>query len=132
MSNAMICWLSIGSTYTYLTSQRIRDILQNQTQNFVIKPFSVRKIMIEMENIPFPSSKIKKVNYMWRDIERRSKKYCIPIPKAPVPYPLKNFDLANLVGILAVKEGWYLDYFETTYALWFTKNLEAGSQENLK
>ena len=132
MSNAMICWLSIGSTYTYLTSQRIRDILQNQTQNFVIKPFSVRKIMMEMENIPFPLSKIKKVNYMWRDIERRSKKYCIPIPKAPVPYPLKNFDLANLVGILAVKEGWYLDYFETTYALWFTKNLEAGSQENLK
>lgn len=132
MSNAMICWLSIGSTYTYLTSQRIRDILQNQTQNFVIKPFSVRKIMMEMENIPFPSSKIKKVNYMWRDIERRSKKYCIPIPKAPVPYPLKNFDLANLVGILAVKEGWYLDYFETTYALWFTKNLEAGSEENLK
>ena len=132
MSNAMVCWFSIGSTYTYLTSQRIKNILQNQTQNFVIKPFSVRKIMMDMGNIPFPSSKMEKVNYMWRDIERRSKKYGISVPKTPVPYPLKNFDLADLIGILAVKEGWYLDYFETTYALWFSKNLEAGSEKNLK
>ena len=132
MSNTLVCWLSIGSTYTYLTSQRLRSALNQQVKDFIIKPFNIRKIMIDMENIPFPRSKSEKVDYMWKDIQRRALKYEILIPETPVPYPLKNFDLSNLIGVLAAREGWYLDYFETTYQLWFINHLEAGSEENLK
>ena len=88
--------------------------------------------MKEMENIPFPPSKVEKVNYMWRDIERRSLKYDLSVPKTPALYPLKEFDQANLVGVLAAKEGWYLEYLKTTYRLWFMDRLEAGSEENLR
>ena len=31
--------------------------------------------MKEMDNIPFPPNKKNKVDYMWRDIERRAKFY---------------------------------------------------------
>ena len=67
---------------------------------------------------------------MWRDIERRAKKYALPIPKTPVPYPLKNFELANKVGLVANKD-WYLEYFRETYKFWFLEGKEAGSKENL-
>ena len=132
MNKSLTCWISIGSTYTYLTSQRIMDVIKHQSIDVVIKPFSVREIMKEMENIPFPLSKLEKVNYMWRDIERRSLKYDLSVPKTPAPYPLKEFDQANLVGVLAAKEGWYLEYLKTTYRLWFIDRLEAGSEENLR
>ena len=132
MNKSLTCWISIGSTYTYLTSQRIMDVIKHQSIDVVIKPFSVREIMKEMENIPFPLSKLEKVNYMWRDIERRSLKYDLAVPKTPVPYPLKDFDQANLVGVLAAKEGWYLEYLKTTYRLWFIDRVEAGSEENLR
>lgn len=131
MSKSIVCWISIGSTYTYLTSQRLKKIFDDQAINFVVKPFSVREIMKDMGNIPFPSSKVEKVNYMWRDIERRALRYKLLVPNTPVPYPLKEFDTANLVGILAANEGWYLEYLETTYKLWFINRLEAGSEENL-
>ena len=80
--------------------------------------------------VPFPPEKQKKTRYMWRDIERRAKKYALPIPKTPVPYPLKNFELANKVGLVANKD-WYLEYFRETYKFWFLEGKEAGSKENL-
>jgi len=58
--------------------------------------------MKNMDNIPFPPSKKTKVDYMWRDIQRRSEFYSLPVPNVPAPYPLKEFDRANLVGILYI------------------------------
>ena len=55
---------------------------------FKLRPFSVRNIMRQMDNVPFPPSKKSKVDYMWRDIERRSIRYGFQA-KVPVPYPLK-------------------------------------------
>ena len=69
-------WFSIGSTYTFLSVNRISEVAKRENIKFNWKPFSVRKIMMDMDNIPFtpPSKKIKS-NYMWRDIERRAKFY---------------------------------------------------------
>ena len=61
-------YFSIGSTYTYLSVTRILDVEKKNQVKFNWKPFSVRMIMKEMNNIPFPKDKINKVNYMWRDI----------------------------------------------------------------
>ena len=88
--------------------------------------------MRAQNNIRFPLEKKEKTKYMWRDIERRAKRYGLPVPKTPVPYPLQEYDLANKIGMVAYKEGWYLEYFRETYKVWFLGGKEAGSEQNLE
>ena len=125
-------YLSIGSTYTFLTALRLRRVIQQDGIALDVRPFSVRAIMREMNNIPFPPEKEAKVRYMWRDIERRAAGYGLPGPSVPAPYPLKDFDRANHVGVIAAQQGWYLDYFEATYRAWFLDGIEAGSDDNIR
>ena len=79
--------------------------------------------MKEMNNIPFPKDKINKVNYMWRDIERRAEGYGF-FAKTPVPYPLSEFDLANQIAILGFKESWGEKFVMLTYKKWFQEGKE--------
>ena len=116
-------YFSIGSTYTYLSVTRILDVEKKHGVKFNWKPFSVRAIMKEMNNIPFPKEKVNKVNYMWRDIERRSEMYGF-FAKTPVPYPLTEFDLANQIAILGLEKGWGIDYVRLTYKKWFQEGKE--------
>ena len=53
-------WFSIGSTYTYLTVNRLIKVSEKENIKFNWFPFSVRKIMMYMDNITFtpPSKKI--------------------------------------------------------------------------
>ena len=132
MSGTIKAWLSIGSTYTYLTALRLRSVVEASQIKLDIRPISIRQIMKNMDNIPFPPSKKTKVDYMWRDIQRRSEFYSLPVPNVPAPYPLKEFDRANLVGIVMERDGRYLEYLDETYRAWFLDGLEAGSDQNLK
>ena len=116
-------YFSIGSTYTYLSVTRIIDVEKQHQIKFNWIPFSVRAIMKEMNNIPFPKDKINKVNYMWRDIERRAKGYGF-FAKTPVPYPLSEFDLANQIAILGLDLGWGINYIRLTYKKWFQEGKE--------
>ena len=116
-------YFSIGSTYTYLAVTRILDVEKKHHVQFNWKPFSVRAIMKEMNNIPFPKDKLNKVNYMWRDIERRAEGYGF-FAKTPVPYPLSEFDLANQIAILGLDKGWGTDYIRLTYKKWFQEGKE--------
>ena len=123
-------WFSIGSTYTYLSVTRILDVEKNFQVKFIWKPFSVRKIMKEMDNVPFPPNKKNKVDYMWRDIERRAKFYGF-FANVPVPYPLTEFDLANKIAILGLKEGWGIEYIRLTYKRWFQEGKEPAVEPNI-
>ena len=116
-------YFSIGSTYTYLSVTRILNVEKEHQVKFNWKPFSVRAIMKEMNNIPFPKDKINKVNYMWRDIERRAEGYGF-FAKTPVPYPLSEFDLANQIAIYGLDKGWGVDYIRLTYKKWFQEGKE--------
>ena len=116
-------YFSIGSTYTFLSVTRILDVEKKHQVKFNWKPFSVRAIMKEMNNIPFPKDKINKVNYMWRDIERRAEGYGF-FAKTPVPYPLSEFDLANQLAILGLEKDWGIDYIRLTYKKWFQEGKE--------
>lgn len=122
-------WFSIGSTYTYLTVARLPRVEAETGLSFEWRPFSVRAIMVEQNNVPFRGKPIKS-NYMWRDIERRAGTYGLPV-KVPAPYPLKEFDLANRVAVLGVQEGWCAEYVQAAYRRWFVDGLEAGSEPNL-
>lgn len=123
-------YFSIGSTYTYLSVTRILDVEKRHEVKFNWIPFSVRSIMKEMNNIPFPKDKKNKVDYMWRDIERRAEGYGF-FAKTPVPYPLSEFDLANKLAILGLKEGWGIDYVRLTYKRWFQEGKEPATEPNI-
>jgi 2-hydroxychromene-2-carboxylate isomerase len=121
-------WFSIGSMYTFLTVMRIDRVEDTTDVRFVYRPFSVRAIMIEMDNRP--GSKPKKLEYMWRDLHRRAEMYGFAF-EGEAPYPLKNFDLANRVAIVGAQEGWCADYVRATYRRWFVEKQECGSEPNL-
>ena len=78
MAEPVDFWFSVGSTYTYLTVMRIAEIERGSGVSFRWRPFNVRAIMREMNNIPFGNKPIKAA-YMWRDIERRAEMYGVPI-----------------------------------------------------
>ena len=123
-------FFSIGSTYTYLSVTRILDIEKKHQIKFNWKPFSVREIMKEMNNIPFPKDKINKVNYMWRDIERRAEGYGFSA-KTPVPYPLSEFDLANQIAILGLEKEWGINFIVHTYKKWFQEGKEPAIEPSI-
>mgnify|MGYP001172960985 FL=1 len=124
-------WFSIGSTYTYLTVNRLNEISKKEDIKFNWRPFSVRKIMMEMDNIPFtpPSKKIKS-DYMWRDIERRAILYGFEA-KVPAPYPLTQFDLANQLATLGMNDGWGVNFVIKTYKRWFQNGEEPATEPYL-
>ena len=123
-------WFSIGSTYTYLSGSRLKEVERKFEVSFSWQPFSVRKIMLEMDNVPFPPTKQVKADYMWRDIERRARGYGFEA-RVPAPYPLKEFDLANRIAVHGMQEGWCSDYVRATYRRWFLEWLEPGSEPNV-
>lgn len=122
-------WVSVGSTYSYLTVSRLPAIEAETGIAFVWRPFSVRAIMVEMDNIPFARKPVK-ARYMWRDIARRAEMYGLS-PQLPAPYPLAEFDLANRVAVLAAAEGWCRDYIREAYRRWFEQGEAAGGMANL-
>lgn len=122
-------WISIGSTYSYLSVMRIEEIAKATGTKFRWRPFSVRSIMVEQSNIPFQGKPVK-MAYMWRDIERRAQMYNLPA-RLPVPYPLSEFDLANKVAIVGEDKDWGKAYIRATYRRWFQNGEAPGSEPNL-
>ena len=124
-------YFSIGSTYTYLTVNRLHKVAEKENIKFNWHPFSVRKIMMDMDNIPFtpPAKKIKS-DYMWRDIERRAEGYGF-FAKTPVPYPLSEFDLANQIAIFGFEKGWGEKFVMLTYKKWFQEGKEPAIEPSI-
>ncbi|PTX59413.1 2-hydroxychromene-2-carboxylate isomerase [Sulfitobacter mediterraneus] len=122
-------WYSIGSTYSYLTVMRLPELIRTSGVKFRWRPFNVRHVMIEQNNIPFKDKPIKTA-YMWRDIQRRADRYGLS-PQIPAPYPLPGLVLANQIATLGVEEGWVVDYTRATYRRWFEGGQPAGEEPNI-
>lgn len=122
-------WYSIGSTYSYLTVMRLADIARSGKVRLRWRPFNVRHVMVEQNNVPFKDKPVKAA-YMWRDIGRRAERYGLK-PSLPAPYPLPGLVFANQVATLGVNEGWVEDYTRATYRLWFEKGQPPGEEPNL-
>jgi len=122
-------WYSIGSTYSYLTVMRLPELIRTSGVKFRWRPFNVRHVMIEQNNIPFKDKPIKTA-YMWRDIQRRADRYGLS-PQTPAPYPLPGLVLANQIATLGVEEGWVVNYTRATYRRWFEGGQPAGEEPNI-
>jgi len=117
-------WFSIGSTYTYLTVMRIGALAEAEGVEVVWRPFSVRTLMIEQNNIPFRDKPIKTA-YMRRDIQRRGERHGLPVTGL-VPYPLTQWDKVNTAAVLAAEEGWIAPLAIEIYRRWFQLGQEPG------
>jgi 2-hydroxychromene-2-carboxylate isomerase len=122
-------WYSIGSTYTYLSVMRIADVARSTGVSVRWRPFNVRHIMVEQNNIPFRDKPVKAA-YMWRDVERRAHRYGLS-PKMPAPYPLPGLVLANQIAVLGAVEGWAEGYTRAAYRRWFESGEPAGEEPNI-
>lgn len=122
-------WYSIGSTYTYLSVMRLANVAKSVGVEFRWRPFNVRHIMIEQNNIPFKDKPVKAA-YMWRDVERRAHRYGL-FPKLPASYPLPGLVLANQIAVLGAAEGWGESYTRAAYRRWFEDGEPAGEEPNI-
>ena len=53
------------------------------------------------------------------------------LQKFLAPYPLTEFDLANKIAILGLKEGWGVEYVQLTYKRWFQEGKEPAVEPNI-
>jgi 2-hydroxychromene-2-carboxylate isomerase len=88
MSRPIDFWFSIGSTLYVSDGHADRGGGAAEWRRVSVRPFDVRAIMVEMNNIPFSTKPIK-AQYMWRDVERRAAMYGIAWSAIP-PYPLRD------------------------------------------
>jgi 2-hydroxychromene-2-carboxylate isomerase len=130
MAPTLDFFLSIASTYTYLAVNRAEELAAREGVTLRWRPFNVRSIMREQNNTPFLGKPVK-MQYMWRDLERRARKHGIPF-KSPAPYPIDPDLLANRVASLAAMEGWCPEYAKITYRDWFLEGKVAGLVENVR
>ena len=115
----------LGSTYTYLAVNRAEAVASRENVALRWHPFSVRSIMIEQNNRPFVGKPVK-LAYMWRDVERRARRYGIPFAFIP-NYPNDADELANRVATLAALEGWCPQFAKAAYADWFIGDRDPGN-----
>jgi 2-hydroxychromene-2-carboxylate isomerase len=129
MSMRIDFFLSLASTYTYLSVNRVEARAANAGVELRWRPFSVRTIMVEQNNKPFAGKPVK-LAYMWRDLERRAQRHGIPFTSIP-PYPVDADGLANRVATLAAAEGWCPEFAKASYHGWFLGKGDPGDVENL-
>jgi 2-hydroxychromene-2-carboxylate isomerase len=122
-------WFTMGSTYSYLSVMRLREVEQASGIRFKWRPFHLLIILQEMKHVPF-ADKPAKAAYMWRDIERRATMYGIPAA-LPAPYPAKQSIVANLVATVGMRQGWGTDFVRAAYRRWFQLGQETGTEPNV-
>ena len=119
----------IGSTYTYLTINRIEALAAKEAVNIRWRPFNARALMIEQNNRPFVGKPIK-LQYMWRDLERRAHQYGISFLSKP-PYPVDLNDQAGRVAGIAAQQGWCAEFTKAIYQYWFLEASDPGDSNLL-
>ncbi|MBI3147324.1 MAG: 2-hydroxychromene-2-carboxylate isomerase [Betaproteobacteria bacterium] len=129
MSKQLDFFYFIGSTYTYLAVMRAEELARQAGVSLNWRPFSVRTLMREQENIPF-SSKPLKLKYMWRDVERRAERHGLDWRDVP-KYPIDAEERANRVATLAAMEGWCPQFTRAAYRTWFLEGQDPGEQAAL-
>ena len=123
------CWITLGSTYSYLTVMRLPEMQRRSGVTVRYRPFHLGQLFREMGYFPFPPNS-PKTAYMWQDLGRRAALYGIPA-QLPAPYPAKQPFVANWVALVGLREGWGEKFIYTSYRRWFQQGQEPGSDPNL-
>jgi 2-hydroxychromene-2-carboxylate isomerase len=125
----MQVWIEYASTYSYLTVARIGRLSEERGVDLEWKPFLVAAVR-DKEGLPFPfPSESPKTAYMWRDLERRARRYHLPY-RRPEVYPVNSL-LTARVGLVAAGEGWCRQFTEGVFKLHWTEGRLIGTEDNL-
>tara|TARA_R110002049_G_scaffold188722_1_gene357221 strand:+ start:1232 stop:1846 length:615 start_codon:yes stop_codon:yes gene_type:complete len=124
-------WLGYGSTYSYLTVVRIEDVAKRAGVEVVWKPFNITVMMKEF-NLPKGPfvGRPQKLEYMWRDLERRAQRHGIAYKK-PLKYPVDSQKTVR-VGCLAANEGWCAPFSQRVFEMNFAEGKQIGEAGNLE
>ena len=122
-------WFSIGSMYTFLTVMRIDRMEDTTDVRFVWRPFSVRTIMVEMDNRPISKPEEARLHVARPAPARRNVRLRFR-RRGALPAE-ETSTLANYVAVVGAQEGWCADYVRATYRRWFVEKQERGSEPNL-
>jgi 2-hydroxychromene-2-carboxylate isomerase len=124
LRSAMDFFFFIGSLYSYLSVMRVGAIARTAGVPVRWRPFNLRAIMVEQNNIP--RNNPVKMAYSWRDLERRALRHGLPF-KPGAPYPVDAHGLANRVAVVAAEEGWCEEFATATFRAWFQDHVAPGN-----
>lgn len=125
-------WFEFASTYTYLTVARIRRRAEEAGVTVVWKPFMLMPLMFEQGMnlgpfLPYP----KKLDYMWRDVERRAIEHGLPYAR-PSKYPPDEILTSARLALIGAEEGWCDSFAEEAFRLHWSQSILIGTEENLQ
>lgn len=123
-------WFEFGSTYSYLSAGRIRTLAKERGFQIEWKPFLLGPIFKEqgMGDSPFNLFPIKG-RYMWKDLERRCRKYGLPFRK-PEIFPQNGLKAARIATAF-IDRSWVLDFIIETFIAEFSKGKDIGLESTL-
>lgn len=109
---------------------RIEQLAKEHGVRIDWKPFHVLAIFREMglpegPFKPYPA----KINYMWRDLERRAARNGLPYKRPPI-YPPRMIR-TTCVGLLAAREGWCGPFTRSVFHLHWADGILIDTDENL-
>lgn len=124
-------WFEFGSTYTYLTVGRLRRLADRAGVAITWKPFLLMPLMIEQGMtqgpfLPYP----RKLDYMWRDLERRAVEHGIPYTR-PSKYPPDEVLTSARLALLGSMEGWCSRFVEEAFRQHWTEDRLIGTPDNI-
>lgn len=125
-------WFEFGSTYTYLTVGRLRKLADLAGVGVTWKPFLLMPLMIRQGMtqglfLPYP----RKLDYMWRDIERRAAEHGIAYSR-PSKYPPDEVLTSARLALLGAQEGWCAPFVEASFGLHWTEDRLIGTTDNIR
>jgi 2-hydroxychromene-2-carboxylate isomerase len=127
MAQPIDFYFFVGSLHTYLAVMRIGEAIDAGIE-VRWHPFNLRAIMMEQNNIPARNPV--KMNYIYRDVARRAKRFGYPIEGKP-KYPFDADLLANRVAVVAAQQGWCREYLTAVYRSWMVEHGSPDTPEGL-
>ncbi len=111
-------WYDFASTYSYLSVMRIEELAEGAGVSIRWRPFLLGPIFAAQgwNNSPFNLFPAKG-KYMWRDLERRCRKYDLPL-KRPAPFPQNSLTAAR-IALAGRDAGWTPRFTRACFALQF-------------
>lgn len=125
-------WFEFGSTYTYLSVARIRALAQGAAVEVTWRPFLLMPLMLQQGMnqgpfLPYP----RKMEYMWRDLERRAAEHGIPYVR-PSKYPPDEVLTSARLALVGSREGWCPAFVESAFRLHWTEGRLIGTPDNIQ
>ncbi|MBM9575959.1 2-hydroxychromene-2-carboxylate isomerase [Leptospira sp. 201903070] len=123
-------FFEFASTYSYLSVMRIEELIQNSKIEILWKPFLLGPIFKEhgWNDSPFNVYPVKG-KYMWKDMQRRTRKYGIDF-LIPSVFP-RNGLLASRIAIANENQPWISSFIRETFQANFAKDQDISRPEVL-